>query len=156
MKKHPFLYQGFGSPFYLNWHGWKLLCLPWKFSFFLLLFNNYWQILQVILFVTKFWDDHTFVGIYRNLMGSKILFRGELFIFFNGCIYWKALTVNFGNWKTIFMIYLQGAIPTYLKEKVNVIWQVLFVSLFALLFINLYVKGTIHWFNRKSFIFIIC
>jgi len=36
------------------------------------------------------------------------------------------------------MKYLQGEIPGYLKERSNVIQQVLFVSFFALIFINLY------------------
>ena len=54
------------------------------------------------------------------------------------------------------MIYLQGEIPSYLKEKVNVIRQVFFVSIFALLFINLYSPfNAASWFEvgRIEFFF---
>jgi len=54
------------------------------------------------------------------------------------------------------MNYLLGEIPTYLKEKVNVIRQVLFVSLFALIFINIYSPfNASTWFevSRVEFFF---
>jgi len=62
--------------------------------------------------------------------------------------------VNFVKSKKITKVDLQKPIPQYLFEKRNIVRLILFTSLFALIFINIYSPfGADRWFNLTQFQF---
>lgn len=62
--------------------------------------------------------------------------------------------INFVKSKKIIKVDLQKPIPQYLFEKKNIVRLILFTSLFALIFINIYSPfGADRWFNLTQFQF---
>jgi len=87
------------------------------------------------------------------------LFGIELLSLYSNCIFQAGILtrkiVNFVNSKKILMVNFQEPIPAYLNEKRNIVRMILFTSLFALIFINIYSPfGADKWFNLNELEFL--